>query len=153
MHGFDRRRPEHEGTCRRDSITLRSLERLSDPPGTADEPRSVIQAAAAMNHSGHWKGGLTGLDPGSRRGYARADRSPSQGAVGARMAPRAREERAKPAAVPVSPVEPVVIEKPILNTPFREPAQHFKFSDQGITNEIVQSRRSSAYFVPIATSK
>jgi type III restriction enzyme len=39
----------------------------------------------------------------------------------------------------------VVIENPILNSPYKEPGRHFKFSDQGITNEIVESRRTSSY--------
>jgi len=43
----------------------------------------------------------------------------------------------------------VVIENPILNSPFEEPQRHFKFSDDGITDEIVESRRVSSYFVPI----
>ncbi|MDA8149899.1 MAG: hypothetical protein M0041_01990, partial [Nitrospiraceae bacterium] len=47
----------------------------------------------------------------------------------------------------------VVIENPIINSPFEEPARHFKFSDDGITNEIVESRRSSSYFLPIAKPK
>ena len=44
----------------------------------------------------------------------------------------------------------VVIENPILNSPYKEPSRHFKFSDDGITNEEVESRRISTYFVPIA---
>jgi len=44
----------------------------------------------------------------------------------------------------------VVIENPILNSPFEEPGRHWRFSDEGITNDIVESRRISAYFVPIA---
>src|SRR4030042_4980127 len=44
----------------------------------------------------------------------------------------------------------VVIENPILNSPYREPSRHWKFSDDGITDEIVESRRVSAYFIPIA---
>jgi type III restriction enzyme len=44
----------------------------------------------------------------------------------------------------------VVIENPILNSPFKEPTRHFKFSDDGITDEVVESRRISSYFVPIA---
>jgi type III restriction enzyme len=44
----------------------------------------------------------------------------------------------------------VVIENPILNSPYQEPSRHFKFSDDGITDEIVESRRISSYFVPIA---
>ncbi len=47
----------------------------------------------------------------------------------------------------------VVIENPILNSPFHEPRRHFRFDDEGITNEIVEGRRSSTYFVPIAKSK
>jgi hypothetical protein len=47
----------------------------------------------------------------------------------------------------------VVIENPILNGPFREPARHFRFADEGITNEIVPGRRSSSYFIPIARPK
>ena len=47
----------------------------------------------------------------------------------------------------------VVIENPIINSPFDEPARHFKFSDDGITNEIVESRRLSSYFLPIAKPK
>jgi type III restriction enzyme len=42
-----------------------------------------------------------------------------------------------------------IIENPILNSPFREPDRHWRFADEGITNEIVESRRQSAYFVPI----
>ena len=47
----------------------------------------------------------------------------------------------------------VVIENPILNTPFEEPTRHFRFDDQGITDEVVSERRISTYFVPIARPK
>ena len=47
----------------------------------------------------------------------------------------------------------VVIENPIINSPFEEPQRHFKFDDDGITDEIVESRRVSAYFIPIAQPK
>jgi type III restriction enzyme len=47
----------------------------------------------------------------------------------------------------------VVIENPIINSPFDEPTRHFRFTDEGITDEIVQGRRTSAYFVPIAKPK
>jgi len=47
-------------------------------------------------------------------------------------------------------VKQVVIENPIINTPFKEPKRHFKFTEEGITNEIVEVRRPSAYFIPIA---
>jgi type III restriction enzyme len=46
-----------------------------------------------------------------------------------------------------------LIENPILNAPYREPNRHFRFGDEGITNEIVETRRASAYFVPIPPPK
>src|SRR5271165_1040696 len=46
-----------------------------------------------------------------------------------------------------------IIENPILNSPFREPDRHWRFTDEGITNEIVETRRQSAYFVPIPPPK
>src|SRR4030042_3767744 len=46
-----------------------------------------------------------------------------------------------------------VIENPVINSPFEEPARHFRFSEEGITNKIVESRRISAYFVPITSPK
>ncbi|RIK46787.1 MAG: restriction endonuclease subunit R [Chloroflexi bacterium] len=48
---------------------------------------------------------------------------------------------------------PAVIENPILNSPFTEPRRHFRFGPDGITNEIVEARRVSSYFVPIPRSK
>jgi type III restriction enzyme len=50
-------------------------------------------------------------------------------------------------------VKQVVIENPVINSPFQEPKRHFRFSDEGITNEIIESRRVSAYFIPIARPK
>lgn len=47
----------------------------------------------------------------------------------------------------------VVIENPIINSPFHEPERHFKFEDTGITNEIICARRASSYFMPIAKAK
>lgn len=47
----------------------------------------------------------------------------------------------------------VVIENPIINSPFDEPTRHFQFTDEGITNQIVDGRRISSYFVPIAKTK
>jgi hypothetical protein len=46
-----------------------------------------------------------------------------------------------------------VIENPVLNSPFVEPKRHFRFGDEGITDEIVEDRRISSYFVPIARPK
>ena len=47
----------------------------------------------------------------------------------------------------------VVIENPVINSPFEEPRQHFRFGDDGITNEIVECRRVSSYFIPVAQPK
>jgi type III restriction enzyme len=46
-----------------------------------------------------------------------------------------------------------VIENPIINSPFSAPERHFRFTEEGITDEIVTDRRSSAYFIPIARPK
>lgn len=46
-----------------------------------------------------------------------------------------------------------VIENPILNSPFQEPKCHFKFTEEGITDEIIEERRISSYFIPIAKPK
>jgi hypothetical protein len=47
----------------------------------------------------------------------------------------------------------VIIENPIINSPYEEPTRHFRFGEEGITNEVVNERRSSSYFVPIARPK
>ncbi|MBW2149425.1 MAG: DEAD/DEAH box helicase family protein [Deltaproteobacteria bacterium] len=44
----------------------------------------------------------------------------------------------------------IVIKNPILNSPFEEPQRHWRFGDEGITDDIVEERRISSYFVPIA---
>ena len=46
-----------------------------------------------------------------------------------------------------------VIENPVINSPFTEPGRHFRFTDEGITDEIIEERRSSSYFIPIARPK
>lgn len=47
----------------------------------------------------------------------------------------------------------IVIENPILNTPFAEPVRHFRFDDEGITDHVVEGRRPSSYFMPIPTTR
>jgi type III restriction enzyme len=47
----------------------------------------------------------------------------------------------------------VVIENPVLNSPYDEPGRHFVFGDGGITNETAPGRRPSSYFMPIAGPK
>jgi type III restriction enzyme len=46
-----------------------------------------------------------------------------------------------------------VIENPILNSAFREPSRHFKFTEEGLSSEIVTGRRESSYFIPIAQTR
>ena len=46
-----------------------------------------------------------------------------------------------------------VIENPVINSAFAEPVRHFEFDDDGITNEIAETRRPSAYFIPVAQPK
>jgi type III restriction enzyme len=50
-------------------------------------------------------------------------------------------------------MQQVVIENPIINSPFAEPKRHFRFTEQGITDEIVEGRRVSSYFIPIPRAK
>ena len=47
----------------------------------------------------------------------------------------------------------VVIDNPILNSPFAEPSRFRLFDDDGITNDVADGRRPSSYFVPIAAPK
>ena len=35
----------------------------------------------------------------------------------------------------------VIIDNPVINSPFEEPRRHFRFTDDGITDEIVPGRR------------
>ncbi len=47
----------------------------------------------------------------------------------------------------------VIIENPVINSPFEEPRRHFRFTNEGITNEIVPQRRISSFFIPIPKPK
>lgn len=47
----------------------------------------------------------------------------------------------------------VVIENPVINSPYEEPRRHFRFTNEGITNEIIPERRVSSYFIPIPKPK
>jgi type III restriction enzyme len=46
-----------------------------------------------------------------------------------------------------------VIENPILNSPYEMPTAHWRFDDDGITDQVDEGRRPSAYFMPIPASK
>ncbi len=50
-------------------------------------------------------------------------------------------------------MSPATIDNPILNSPYHEPTRHFRFDDEGITEEVVAGRRVSGYFVPIPQPK
>jgi type III restriction enzyme len=50
-------------------------------------------------------------------------------------------------------VKQVVIENPIINSPFEPPRRHYRFDEDGITDEIVEARRPSSYFIPIAAPR
>lgn len=47
----------------------------------------------------------------------------------------------------------VHIENPIINSPFDSPTKQFEFDEYGITNRIIDGRRPSSYFIPIAGAK
>jgi len=47
----------------------------------------------------------------------------------------------------------VVIEKPVLNSSFEEPKRYFKFTEDGVTDEIIEERRISQCFVLIHQKK
>ena len=42
----------------------------------------------------------------------------------------------------------VIIKNPVINSLFSEPQRHFKLDERGITDEIVERRRQSEYFIP-----
>jgi type III restriction enzyme len=44
----------------------------------------------------------------------------------------------------------LVIENPVINSPYVEPGRHFVFAHDGIANEIADGRLESTFFVPIA---
>ncbi len=50
-------------------------------------------------------------------------------------------------------MNPVLIQNPVINSPFIEPQRHFRFTDEGITDEILPGRRQSEYFIPIPKPK
>jgi type III restriction enzyme len=43
----------------------------------------------------------------------------------------------------------VVIENPIINSAFSEPTRHFRFDDEGITNEILKLVASAITLSPL----
>ena len=49
----------------------------------------------------------------------------------------------------MSEARQVIIENPVINSPFDEPQRYFRFDEGGITSEIVDKRRQSEYFIPV----
>lgn len=45
------------------------------------------------------------------------------------------------------------MKSPILNSPYFEPGRHFKADERGITEEIIESRRPSCYYIPVPSIK
>ena len=43
----------------------------------------------------------------------------------------------------------VIIENPVINSPFDEPQRHFRFNEGRITDKEIEGRRQSEYFIPI----
>ena len=42
---------------------------------------------------------------------------------------------------------------PILNSPYKEPAKHFKSDERGLTEEILEFRRPSSFYIPVPRAK
>jgi type III restriction enzyme len=47
----------------------------------------------------------------------------------------------------------VVIENPVINSPFEESVRHLEFGERGITGKVIGGRRESSHFVPIPHSR
>lgn len=45
------------------------------------------------------------------------------------------------------------MKSPILNSPYLEPDRHFKADERGLTDEIVESRRPSSFYIPVPKAK
>jgi len=44
------------------------------------------------------------------------------------------------------------MKSPILNSPYFEPNRHLKADDRGLTEEVVNSRRPSSFYIPVIHS-
>jgi len=47
----------------------------------------------------------------------------------------------------------VTIENPVVGFPFGEPSRHFRFTNEGIANEVVEARRVGLCVTPVARPK
>ncbi|MDD5025900.1 MAG: DEAD/DEAH box helicase family protein [Candidatus Peribacteraceae bacterium] len=46
-----------------------------------------------------------------------------------------------------------LMEDPILNSPYNEPSRHFGADERGLTQEVVESRRPSSFYIPVPKAK
>lgn len=44
------------------------------------------------------------------------------------------------------------MKSPIINSPFSIPKRHFKADERGLTDEIINERRKSSFFIPVPKS-
>src|SRR3989344_2408374 len=45
------------------------------------------------------------------------------------------------------------MKSPILNSPYTEPSRHFKADERGLTEEILEQRRPSSFYIPVPKAK
>lgn len=45
------------------------------------------------------------------------------------------------------------MKSPVINSPYLEPSRHFKSDERGITDEILESRRPSSFYIPVPRAK
>jgi type III restriction enzyme len=45
------------------------------------------------------------------------------------------------------------MKSPIINSPFREPSLHFKSDERGLTDEVLESRRPSRFYIPVPRAR
>lgn len=45
------------------------------------------------------------------------------------------------------------MKSPILNSPYFEPSRHFKADERGLTDDIIESRRPSSFYIPVPHAK
>ena len=45
------------------------------------------------------------------------------------------------------------MKSPIINSPYFEPARYFKADERGLTEEIIEARRPSSFYIPVPRSK
>ena len=64
------------------------------------------------------------------------------------MAEQASRARAVPATR--APAAAPAVENPVINSPFEEPARHFRLADGQVTGDVAEGRRPSEFFVPVA---